>query len=155
MFKKTAPSPTALARPADPLFSPGENSVCQFPWWQTHCFMAALKSILSNDTCSLTFCQIRGLFGRVYISQQQGPLHSYSQCSGTNGEEKSPVNYVCAISFLWMCFVAHVMPDWIHLNCRWGHAEQRGTWSLMFSGAHVRECYHVSKLHLDTNFSLR
>lgn len=111
-------------------FSVRENTVCQFPWRQTHCFMAALKSILSNDTCSLTFCQIRGLFGRVYLSQQQRPLHSYSQCSGTNGKEKSPVNYVCAISFLWMCIVPHVMPDWTHLNCR--HWVTLKPWTLFF-----------------------
>lgn len=111
---RAAPSSVALARPADPSFfffffkNHRENTVCQFPWRRTRRFMAALKSILSNDSCSLTFCQIRGLFGRVYLSQQHRPLHGYSQCSGTKGKEgkkKSPVNYVCAISFSECVFV--------------------------------------------------
>lgn len=134
-----------------------ENTVCQFPWRHTHCVMAALKSILSNDTCSLTFCQIRGLFGRVYLSQQQRPLHSYSQCSGTNGIEESLVNYVWAISFLWMCIVLRVMPGWTHLNrLLWLTLKKRDMnifFPFMWS-VHVHESLHMFRFYQGTNLRI-
>lgn len=116
-----------------------ENTVCQFPWRRTRRFMAALKSILSNDSCSLTFCQIRGLFGRVYLSQQHRPLHGYSQCSGTKGKEgekKSPVNYVCAILFLWMCICGSLrrLNELVSTRRLRGHAEEKGR----------KHCFYIS-----------
>lgn len=142
---RAASSSIALARPADPSFfffffkNHRENTVCQFPWRRTRRFMAALKSILSNDSCSLTFCQIRGLFGRVYLSQQHRPLHGYSQCSGTKGKEgekKSPVNYVCAIFVFWMCICGSLrrLNELISTRRLRGHAEEKGR----------KHCFYIS-----------
>lgn len=139
---RAAPSSIALARPADPSFfffffkNHRENTVCQFPWRRTRRFMAALKSILSNDSCSLTFCQIRGLFGRVYLSQQHRPLHGYSQCSGTKGKEgeKEKSGKLCLCHFVplnvYLWFFA--TPEWTRLDPETSRARWRkGTQTLL------------------------
>ena len=115
-----------------------ENAVCQFPWRRARRFMEALKSVLSNDSCSLTFCQIRGLFGRVYLSQQHRPLHGYSQCSGTKGKEekrkKKKSGKLCLCHFiplnvyLW----SFATPEWTRLDPETSGARRRkGTPTLL------------------------
>lgn len=88
-----------------------QNAICQFPWQQA--------TALSKTLCQMTlapwpFCQIRGLFVRVYLSQQRRPLHSYSQCSCLSGKERRPLNYTPAISFLSLCFAVRPCDTWLN-----------------------------------------
>lgn len=58
IVRRTAPSPTTREPRDDPplFFFCSEKTVfASFQWWHKHCIVAALKSFLSNDTCSLAF----------------------------------------------------------------------------------------------------
>lgn len=104
-----------------PLFS-GENTVCQFPWRQTHCFMAALKSILSDDTYSLTFLSnTRSLWAFLFITTTETFTRLFTmfraQWQGEKSGKLSLCNFIplivhCGPS-VWCLTEANTTTQWI------------------------------------------
>lgn len=106
--------PVSLETTPPLFFFCSEKTVfASFQWWHKHCIMAALKSFLSNDTCSLAFLSNKRSFWLCFLfffHHNNKDLYTVVQ-NVQSLMSSSLVNYVCAISFPWICTAAHVMPD--------------------------------------------